>query len=555
MDRQDRKQSEGSMSQSSQNSGASIMVRNLGLVGEQVLALQKTEFFRRKPRPAQIGGEEEQRDEGSSIGYSCKDTLFLDSSAPLRLESVLNFMGSKSSTPRENPRVLLASTGSIEDSARAPLESPKETNVITSSPRKLFLSPSNQNYQPPEQMLVQSSPNTASKTPSSPQVGASSKASQVKGQSPDKVPAASPFVIPKTQQVQKKRVWMEIIPKTLTRVGNLQRGNSNEALTSTKPSLSNTNSSGQLGLRTSGMAVGAAASGGNPLRKSSKQREEKTLQLGSRNKEKVCEKSKELEGAAKGTNSKNLNQPGPAKHRAEERALQQQHTDLHEQKGQSADPNQQKPRLRLSKSMRIDLSTEELKLSMQSSVLGTTLQFQSQAHSKLEADPAPKIPVVPALKSVGNHLLQKIPEEQPLPQSARRSSKKKAVEGMSLREMLLQKEKQEILHSMMKRRQISPAPPVKTNFGCWAFQQLKEQKDRQGLKNMASYKNAMVEYFTDKEQSGRRAAPDTPAAASRPGKSSTQRSDQAKTDRALSNQAMVRTNSRPLQPAKKQPRA
>lgn len=533
------------------------MVRNLGLVGEQVLALQKTEFFRRKPRPAQIGGEEEQRDEGSSIGYSCKDTLFLDSSAPLRLESVLNFMGSKSSTPREHPRVLLASTGSIEDSARAPLESPKETNVITSSPRKLFLSPSNQNYQPPEQLLVQSSPNTASKTPSSPQVGASSKASQMKGQSPEKVPAASPFVIPKTHQVQKKRVWMEIIPKTLTRGGNLQRGNSNEALTSTKPSLSNTNSSGQLGLRSSGMPVAAAASGGNQLRKSSKQREEKTLQLG-RGKEKVREKPKEPEGATKESNSKNtrgVDPAGLAEHRAGQRASQQQHMDLQEQKGQSVDPNQQKPRLRLSKSMRIDLSTEELKLSMQSSVLGTTLQFQSQAHSKLEADPAPKIPVVPALKSVGNNLLQKIPEEQPLPQSARRSSKKKAVEGMSLREMLLQKEKQEILHSMMKRRQISPAPPVKTNFGCWAFQQLKEQKDRQGLKNMALYKNAMVEYFTDKEQSGRRAAPDTPAAASRPGKSSTQRSDQAKTDRALSNQAVVRTNSRPSQPAKKQPRA
>ena len=534
------------------------MVRNLGLVGEQVLALQKTEFFRRKPRPAQIGGEEEQRDEGSSIGYSCKDTLFLDSSAPLRLESVLNFMGSKSSTPRENPRVLLASTGSIEDSARAPLESPKETNVITSSPRKLFLSPSNQNYQPSEQMLVQSSPNTASKTPSSPQIGASSKASQIKGQSPEKVPVASPFVIPKTHQVQKKRVWMEIIPKTLTRGGNLQRGNSNEALTSNKPSLSNTNSSGQLGLRSSGLAVAAVASGGNQLRKSSKQREEKTLQLG-RDKEKVREKLKEPEEARKESNPKNprgLNPAGPAEHRAGQRASQQQqHAELQEQKGQSVDPNQQKPRLRLSKSMRIDLSTEELKLSMQSSVLGTTLQFQSQAHSKLEADPAPKIPVVPALKSVGNHLLQKIPEEQPLPQSARRSSKKKAVEGMSLREMLLQKEKQEILHSMMKRRQISPAPPVKTNFGCWAFQQLKEQKDRQGLKNMASYKNTLVEYFTDKEQSGRRVAAETSAAASRPGKSSTQRSDQAKTDRALSNQAVVRTNSRPLQPAKKQPRA
>jgi hypothetical protein len=537
MEKQDRKHSEGSRSRSSQVSGASIMVRNLGLVGEQVLALQKTEFFRRKPGPAQIGGgEEEQRDEGSSIGYSCKDTLFLDSSAPLRLESVLNFMGSKSSTPRENPRVLLASTGSIEDSARTPLESPKEANVITASPRKLFLSPSHQNYQlSTEQQYTQSSSNTAQKAPLSPQVGLGSKPQQSKGASAEKIPPPSPFINARLQQFQKKRVWMEIIPKVQVQNSKVNRGNSGEALVTVKQSTNNTSSSGNLAWRNSVLQQHEVA------KKSAKTKEEKPH----RPNQEATRASKPVRTPIF-TEKKILNRPAEQQKSAM--------NDLPDQKGQQVDSNPPKPRLRLSKSMRIDLSTEELKLSMQSSVLGSTMQFTSPGNSKLESDYTGKTPLVPTLKNVGINNLQKIPEEPPLPQSARRSSKKKAVEGMSLREMLLQKEKQEILHSMMKKRQISPAPPVKTNFGCWAFQQLKDQKDRQGLKNVVSQKNAMVEYFTDKDHLMKRSTTDNSTAAAKPSKSSTLKSELLKTDRANSSKPAIRTSSRASQTQKKQPR-
>lgn len=534
MEDQYRKQSEITNSQlAAKNSGAAIMVKNLGLIGEQVLALQKTELFRRKPRPAQVGIEEEYRDEASSMGYSFKDTLLLDSSAPLRLESVLNFMGSKSSTPREHPRVLLASTGSIEDSARTPLESPKETNMITSSPRKLFLSPSNLNYQSQntDMQIMHASTTQIQKSVNSPQVATANKVTTTKGLTPEKTPPTNPFVNPKMQVSLKKRVWMEIIPKT-SNPNNLKRGNSGEALGLPKQLTSTTNSSGNVAWKN------PTAQPMKNIKNSLKPAAEKQQPVNQKDSQKI---------------SRLLRTPTSVEHRIKAKEQTQKSPDIEigDQKGYSPDQGANKPRLRLSKSMRIDLSAEEQKLSMQSSMLGSTLQFPSQGLSKVEPELTSKSPIVPALKNVGSNNLQKIPEEPPLPQSARRSSKKKAVEGLSLREMMLQKEKQEILHSMMKRRQISPAPPAKTNFGCWAFQQLKEQKERQGVKNLPSQKTAMMEYFTDKDSNIKRPMLDSNTAAAKVSKASTLRSELMKTDRAHSGKPTVRTSSRPSQPQKK----
>lgn len=534
MEEQHTQRSDVSHRQYSVNSGASIMVKNLGLIGEQVLALQKTEFFRRKPRPAQVGIDEDYREEGSSMGYSFKDTLLLDSSAPLRLESVLNFMGSKSSTPRENPRVLLASTGSIEDSARTPLESPKETNMIASSPRKLFLSPANLNYQSQnaDNPTIQASMTQIQKSANSPQVTSTNKANATKGVTPEKFPPTNPFVNTKLQGSVKKRVWMEIIPKSSVSNTKLKRGHSGEALGLPKQLTSTTNSSGNVAWKK--ITAQPVKNGKNTL----KFKDEKPQTATNKTSQRLSRLQETPTSVEHRIRTKEFAQKSPGQ-------------DAEDQKGQPSDTAANKPRLRLSKSMRIDLSTEEQKLSMQSSMLGSTLQFPSQGLSKLETEQTTKPSIVPALKNVGGNQLQKIPEEPPLPQSARRSSKKKAVEGMSLREMMLQKEKQEILHSMMKRRQISPAPPAKTNFGCWAFQQLKEQKERQGVKNLPSQKPAMMEYFTDKDSNLKRPLLDSNTAAAKPSKAATLRSELVKTDRAHSGKPTVRASSKPSQPQKK----
>ena len=67
--------------------------------------------------------------------------------------------------------------------------------------------------------------------------------------------------------------------------------------------------------------------------------------------------------------------------------------------------------------------------------------------------------------------------------SSRQQSKKKLhIDRNNLRVMLLEKEKREILDSVKKKRQMSPLPPQKANFGKWAFKQLADLKSHSPAK-------------------------------------------------------------------------